>query len=143
MNKSVDKIAYNSLLETARSQSKCQSMLKNINKSDMKIQKYLISDMLVKEEQLLLFSLRSYTFQVKSNFSYMQKDNMTCRACADPQSIESEIHLSQSCVIFQKERNGEILNCEDVFASLDVQISFIKKFKLISRKWKLILEMEK
>ena len=73
----------------------------------------------------------------------MQKDNMICRACVDPQSIESEIHLSQSCVMFQTERNGEILDWEDVFSSIDVQIRFIKKFKLIARKWKLILEMEK
>ena len=67
---------------------------------------------------------------------------MIRRACSDPQSEESEIHFSQSCVQFHNERNGEILNSEDVFSSLDTQISFIKKFKIVARKWKILLEIE-
>ena len=142
VNKQVDTFAFNSLITTARNQSKCQHMLKTINESNMKIQKYLVCDKLTKEEQLLLFSLRSFTFQVKTNFRYLHRDNMICRACLDPQSEESEEHISRTCQQFQKERNGEDLNCEDVFSTLDDQISFIKKFKIIARKWKLLLENE-
>ena len=89
-----------------------------------------------------MFSLRSFTFQVKTNFRYLYKDDMTCRACMDQQSEESEIHFSQVCAQFRNERKGETLNFEDVFSSLDVQISFIKKFKIVARKWKLLLEIE-
>ena len=142
INEKVNKFAFNSLIVTARNQSKCQFMLKNITASNMKIQKYLICDSLTKEEQLLLFSLRSFTFQVKSNYRYLYKDNMICRACSDPQSEESEINFSQSCMQFHNERNGEILNSEDVFSSLDTQISFIKKFKIVARKWEILLEIE-
>ena len=60
----------------------------------------------------------------------------------DQQSEESEIHFSQVCAQFRNERKGETLNFEDVFSSLDVQISFIKKFKIVARKWKLLLEIE-
>ena len=142
VNEKVNKFALNSLITTARKQSKCQFMLKTINESNMKIQKYLVCDELTKEEQLLLFSLRSFTFQVKTNYQYLHRDNMICRACSDPQSVESEDHFSRSCHQFANERNGENLNCEDVFSSLDDQISFIKKFKIIARKWNLLLENE-
>ena len=142
VNQKVNKFAFKSLIETAKSQSKCQLMLRNINENDIKIQKYLISEKLVKEEQLLLFSLRSFTFPVKSNYRYLHENSMSCRACFDPLSEESEVHFSQSCEMFHKERDGEKLNFEDVFASIEFQIRFIKRFKIIARKWKLLLEME-
>ena len=107
---------------------------------DIRIQKYLIADELVKEEQLLLFSLRTFTFPVKANFQYLHK-SMECRACEDPKSIENEIHLIQNCPIFQDEQS-ERINLEHIFGTFEQQVLFIKQFKLISRKWKLILELK-
>ena len=107
----------------------------------MKIQKYLISNELVREEQLLLFSLRSKCFQVKSNFKYLHDNDLTCRACHEEGSIEDEIHICKSCPLFINERGDTSLNFEDVFGSLDDQILFIKRFKVIARKWKLLLDL--
>ena len=123
---------------TAKSQSKCQSILKNIDENNIKIQKYLISSELVKEEQKLMFSLRSFSFPVKSNFRYLHESDLTCRACH-----EDEIHLCQTCPVFSSERGDSCLNFEDVFGQVEIQIKFIKRFKIIARKWKLLLEIEK
>ena len=141
VNEAVNKFALSKLLSTANSQSKCKHILKNINENDFKIQKYLICDQLVKEDQQLLFSLRSQSFPVKTNLKYLYKDDLSCRACRDPEMTESEIHFCQSCVAFQSERNNEILNIEDIVAPLDLQIKFIKKFKIIARKWKILLDI--
>ena len=81
VSESVDKYAYSKMIMTAKSQSKCQSILKNLDENNMKIQKYLISSELVKEEQILIFSLRSFSFPVKSNFCYLHESNLICRAC--------------------------------------------------------------
>ena len=143
INKKVDRFAFSKLISTARGQSKCKSVLQNINEEDIMIQKYLLSNQLVKEEQILLFSLRTYNFPVKSNFRYLFPSDLKCRACNVPDSEESETHLCQSCEVFKEEKDNRNLNFEDVFGPLKVQINFIKRFKIIARKWKLILEMEK
>ena len=140
VNELVDKYAFLKLFETASKQSKCKFILKTMDTCDIRIQKYLIADELVKEEQLLLFSLRTFTFPVKTNFHYLY-ESMECRVCEDPNSIENEAHLIQDCHIFQDERS-EILNHNDIFGTFEQQVSFIKQFKLIARKWKLILEMK-
>ena len=117
--------------------------MKNYNEDNITIQKYLMTNQLVKEEQILLFSLRSFTFPVKSNYRYLHQGDLKCRACLDPESEENENHLCWSCDKFKEERKNNILNFEDVFGTLEMQISFIKKFKVIARKWNLLLELEK
>ena len=75
VNNAVEKYAYKKLLSTAISQKKCKYIVDSLDGDNFKIQKYLISEDLVKEEQILLFALRSRTFPVKGNFSYIFKDN--------------------------------------------------------------------
>ena len=90
---------------------------------------------------MLLFSLRSFTFPVKTNFKYLVDNNMRCRGCQDPLSIENVEHIPKSCRIFKNERHNDVIDFENVFGPLDDQIRFVKKFKVIARKWKLILEI--
>ena len=138
---SVEKYALSKLIDTAKSQSKCQSILKNINENNFQIQKYLVCDSLIREEQLTLFSLRSFTFPVKSNYKYLFKSDMKCRGCKNETTIENESHLINFCSLFNEERCSiGTLDHEHIFGTLDEQISFIKRFKIIARKWKLILE---
>ena len=106
----------------------------------MKIQSYLISDSLVKEEQQLLFSMRTQSFPVKKNFRYKYQNDLECRACNKANRIECETHFCESCITFQDERQGEILNLDDIFGPLEIQIAFVRKFKILARKWKLLLE---
>ena len=44
--------------------------------------------------------------------------------------------------MFLKERQNEILNVSDIFGPLELQIRFVKIFKRIARKWRLIIENE-
>ena len=141
VSESVDRYAFNKMIMIAKRQTKCQSILKSIDENNMRIQKYLLSSELVKEEQVLLFTLRSYSFQVKSNYRYLHENNLTCRACKQPDSVENEIHLCQTCEVFSEERGDTFLNFEDVFGPLEEQIRFIKRFKIIARKWKLLLDI--
>ena len=68
VNKAVDKFAFSQLINEAKNQSKCRQIVDSIDEANMKMQEYLICDNLVKEEQLLLFQLRSPSFPVKMNF---------------------------------------------------------------------------
>ena len=111
----------------------------NVNK--MSVQKYLLSDKLLVEEQQLLYKLRTKTFNVKLNFSYMFKDDMKCRACEDICYVESVEHFTQNCEAFKEERDGKVLNVEHIYGPLEEQIPFIKTFKHIARKWNLIQEL--
>ena len=72
----------------------------------------------------------------------MFKDEMKCRACLDPTSIESESHICENCEFFVNERETEKLDIRDVFGPLDAQVNFIRKFKVYARKWKLFLEIQ-
>ena len=68
---------------------------------------------------------------------------MKCRGCKKETTIENESHLINFCSFFDKERSSfGNLDLDHVFGTLDEQISFIKKFKIIARKWKLTLESE-
>ena len=78
----------------------------------MSIQKYLVTEELYKEEKQLLYNLRSHSFPVKCNSRHLFED-MSCRACMDPQHEESEMHFAQTCVIFESERDFKMLNVED------------------------------
>ena len=88
INETVDRFAFNKLLLSAKSQSKCQLMIRNLDPNNLTIQKYLVSEDFVKEDQVLLFSLRSFTYPVKSNYHYLFKDNMICLACMKEETIK-------------------------------------------------------
>ena len=141
VNSSINKFAFTKLINSAKNQSKCDGILKGLNANKIHIQKYLLSGQLNVEEQQLLYILRSNSFNVKQKFSYLFKDDMKCRACEDNQSEESVMHFVLHCSAFKEERNGHSLHLEDIFGPSEKQISFIKIFKHIARKWKLILEI--
>ena len=56
--------------------------------------------------------------------------------------MESVKHLCEICEVFLSERKNQVLTFDDVFGPLETQIEFIHKFKIIARKWKLILELD-
>ena len=141
VSNAINKIAFSNLIDKAKSQSKCSGILNNIDQEKISIQKYLITEHLFKEEQELLFMLRCKAFQVKNNFGYKYED-MTCRACKKADTLEDENHLCTTCSTFEEKRDGLALQIEDIYGGLNVQIQFIKKFKVIARKWKLILELK-
>ena len=124
----ITEFAHRYLLDIAKTQSKCSNILNNLNTEQLVTQQYLQTVLLYKEEQQLLFSLRSRSYPVKSNFKTQYVgDNMTCRICADPSSYEDEIHLTL-CSKLKCETDGQPLDFNDVFGPLPKQIKFIKQF---------------
>ena len=143
VNKSVNKFAFRTLLTKAKTQSKCLNIVEQLNEVSMKIQKYLSCDELTREEQNLCFNLRCRSFPVKSNYKTQFGDNMSCRGCLDLNSFENEFHLTTECRFLDDERGASVLNYTDVFGPLKIQVQFIKKFKVLARKWTLMLELSK
>ena len=140
VNESVNKFAFSWLLKKARAQSKCEGIVNNLKSDTLKIQCYLLSDSFSKEEVQLLFQLRSRSFPVKSNMKTQFVNDMKCRVCL--KSFENEIHLARDCEMFTEERGINDLYVEDIFGPTQMQIKFIQVFKIIARKWKLLLEIE-
>ena len=58
-----------------------------------KLQEYLISENLSNKQKQLLFSLRTRSAPVKTNYRNRYKLNMFCSLCEDQTEEESEIHL--------------------------------------------------
>ena len=77
---------------------------KSANLNTFGLQKYLISEKLSTKEKKLLFSLRTRSVNVKTNYKNKYKFNMQCSLCGDPSESESETHL---------------LNCTKILESID------------------------
>ena len=105
VNNSVTKFAYKSLLTKAKTQSKCLNIVDSLNEDSWKIQRYLTCESMTKEEQQLCFILRSRSFLVKTNYKSQFENDMTCRGCHDPTSVENEIHVVSECLFLKDERN--------------------------------------
>ena len=98
------------------------SKSKELKNSDS-IQEYLVSNQLSTDEKQLLFSLRSYTFSCKANYSFKYGSNLLCELCNE---IENQQHLL-NC----KVKTEENVKYSDLFGSLQQQV---KVLKVIIRK---------
>ena len=68
INKQVEKIAFQEMLNIARNQSKCFDILRSMNSRKLEIQDYLKYNKFMKEYQQVLFSLWNKTYPFKINF---------------------------------------------------------------------------
>ena len=80
--KSVNEFAFSSLLDKARKQSKCTDIVRHLNADDISIQKYLTSDLLLREEQQLLFT---FTVKILTGSSlglpFLPRTRWFCQEC--------------------------------------------------------------
>ena len=97
-------------------------------KNSGSIQKYLASNQLSTDEKQLLFSLRSYTFSCKANYSFKYGSNLQCELCNE---IENQQHLL-NC----KVKAGDDVKYSDLFGPLEKQVKIIKVLKVIIEKRK-------
>ena len=79
--------AFNFLENLKENHSKTEKL------TDFKLQNYLISENLSTELKRLLFSLRTRSILVKTNYRNRYKFNMFCSLCNDKTEEESELHL--------------------------------------------------
>ena len=105
---------------------------KSKNLKSFKFQNYLNSTKLSIKEKKLLFSLRTRSINVKTNYKSKFKFNMECRLCKDKNSEESEKHLLNCTVIEQNiDSNVDLQNVqyENIFSdNINEQILITKVF---------------
>ena len=136
VKKKIKMLATEYLIGLRSKHSKSENLM---HKNCMK--DYLKSDRLSVEEKKLLFSMKTRSTNVKTNFrnSYT---NLLCRLCQKPDEDECEIHLLK-CDQIVKEKNIENIDkisYLDIFGTLEKQITAVKVWKKILKVWKIKLE---
>ena len=142
INKKVNSYAFQYLKEKAATHKKSLKILEEIKtETDMKRKSYLKENQLSKTDGQLLFKLRTMMLDVKSNFSSFYQNNLTCRTCNDPGSIENEQHLLQ-CKMLKNELNSDDnVSFEDVFRDFNKQKTALAAFKIVLRKREILLNI--
>ena len=105
----------------------------------LKRQPYLKENKLHKSDSQLLFKLRSRMLDVKTNFSHYYNNNLTCRTCNLPDSIENEQHLLL-CENLISEIKTEDVNFENLFGDFKTQKETLFAYKAVLRKREILLK---
>ena len=110
---------------------------KTENLNDFNLQNYLKSRELSTKQKKLLFSLRSRSVNVKTNYKNKFKFNMNCSICQLDSTEESEKHLLQCSEIVKKidtEINLIDAKYDDIFSeSMEDQVQITKIFEKIMK----------
>jgi hypothetical protein len=127
--------ALNHLNKLAENHSKSR----NLMKKEIKCSKYMKDMRFSVTEVQLLFQLRTRMFPVKINFrnNYL---NLSCEYC-NLQNCDQEHQLS--CHVMKKfipELTNTKVKYQDLFGSVDKQLSFIKLYTKIARQREILLE---
>ena len=144
VNKKVNSHAFEYLKQKAKSHKKSEKILENLQKSTvLKSQLYLRENMLYKNDCQLLFKLRSRMLDVKNNFSHYYNNDLTCRTCRRPDSIENEQHLLK-CENLIGEINSEAdVDFEYLFGDFKKQKETLFAYKAVLRKREILLKFAK
>ena len=109
------------------------------------IKPYLRSSKITLDEKKLLFALKTWSVNVKTNFRN-GFSNLSCRLCAKPGEDESELHLMQ-CeeILSESDIREQMKNIayKDIFGPLEKQISAIKTWKKVFKVWNIKLDISR
>ena len=108
---------------------------KTKNLKTYSFQTYLKSEKISTKEKKLLFSLRTRSIDVKTNYKNKHKFNMICLLCKDENDEESEIHLLKCVKIIEKighKANLADARYENIFSeNIEDQLAITKTFDLV------------
>ena len=108
---------------------------KTKNLKSFALQTYLKTAKLSTKEKKLLFSLRTRSTNVKTNYKNKYKFNMQCSLCEDENEEESEIHLLKCSKIeenISSNINLATANYENIFGdNIEDQMAITKIFDLV------------
>ena len=112
-----------------------ENRTKSKNLKNYKFQNYLKCNNISIKEKKLLFSLRTRTVDVKTNYRNKYKLNMYCRLCKDTSEEESERHLLKcKNIIDNIDSNIDISTAkyESIFSeNIEDQVSITKIYRAI------------
>ena len=142
IERKVNTFAFKCLKVKASSHSKSQKILAEVeNRIIVKRKAYLRENILTKNDCQLLFELRSKMLDVKTNFSNMYNNDLTCRTCRKTGSIENEDHIL-ICEILKSEIGDQQVEFDYVFQDLGKQKIAVKAFRSILRKREVLLKYQ-
>ena len=109
---------------------------------EYKLQNYLTSQNLSTEQKKLLFSLRTRSIHVKTNYRNKYKFNMICSLCDDKTEEESELHLLRcSSTVAEVGQIGDS-KYEDIFSpDVTKQAKITEIFRKILRIRKTLMNI--
>ena len=112
---------------------------------DKSIKKYLISEKMTTDKKKVLFSLKTRAVNVKTNYS-SNLTNYQCRLCHKLEEKESEIHVMKcEKILSDNQLKNELatISYEDIFGTVDKQISAAKVWKKVLRVWNIKIDAVK
>ena len=130
---------------TSSNKSKLQGIIRSSKQAKDKkslIKPYLTTNQLTTTGKQTLFELRCRNYDVKSNFSSLYNEDMTCRLCKDPQSIENEEHTFSSACKSSIQVVDSESTFNDVYGSLEHQVKFINTYLDFIRKRRIIIKQQ-
>ena len=122
--KSIREEARKFLVNQKDVHSKSKGLAKNL-----KLQPYLQSKNLSLAEKQLLFKLRTFTYDCKSNFRNKFASNLNCSVC---NSEDTQQHLL-ACSI-ASDIDTENVEHDDIFGTVDKQIRIVRVLKIIDQR---------
>ena len=135
--------AFHELMSSTK--SKLQGIIKSTKQDKNKkpqVQEYLMTNKLTTTEKQTIFELRCRNFDVKTNFPSNFIEDMSCRLCKDPGSIENEEHVfNSSCQSAIQVVNSES-KFDDIYGTLSQQVRFIKTYMNYIRKRRILLKQK-
>ena len=137
VNKKVKTLARKYLIDLRSEHSKSKNLL---HENCMK--EYLRSEKITLEEKQLLFSMKTRTVNVKTNFK-SKFSNLSCRLCGNPSEEESEIHLLRcEKLIFEQDFKTLLdkIIYTDIFGKIEKQVNAIKIWKKLFKVWNYKIE---
>ena len=136
---SVNKKALEELNEKALNHSKSRQLIK----SKLVPEQYIMSELFSLKEKELCFKLRTRTINCKKNFPGIYKDNLYCRFCNSSTEIKSQQHLLLCEKLSNQVENTHSVIYDDLFAAdLDRQHKAVRHFTKIHRMMEILLNTE-
>ena len=113
---------------------------KEVVYKELKIQKYLKSNKLTKNQKILLYNLRYRMTNAKMNFKNMYLDTK-CSLCENEEDsirhyLECSVLLEQCEELF----NDRIVRYEDIFGNLQKQLRAVNLFEKVMKKRQQLLD---
>ena len=106
------------------------SKMDNLNYPELKIQPYLISSLLRRDQAQQLFKFRTRMANVKGNFKNGQTDYF-CPVCVKIGVYEDDYqkHLL-SCVVLKQKHNFDVANYENIFQAIFLTLISLGYFEV-------------
>ena len=134
----IEKAAFSYLINEKESDK--NKKIQNIIYKNLRMQKYLKSQLFSNSDIELLFKLRSKTVDVKINFKTKYANSLTCPLNGCNQE-DSQEHIFESCEELLKRSKNDKVKHKQIFSNTKNQFKAVKNFKsLMEMREKLLSE---